>query len=534
MLILPLACAALACKNGDRKPSSSVAAAPVAEARWKAARTAELYFTTELEGYVGPCGCTSEPLGGIERLATLIGQSQAPRGLVDAGGLLFPTELDDLTRQQHLLKSHILARAYRQMGAIAMNVGSTDLLAGPEHLLALQQEGAVPFVSANVRPRDDGPEIARSFIRTLGGIRFGITGVALPEAVAQVSRQVSALEYTPALRSEVKILREGGAEVVVVLAHVGEAAALELAQLVPDVDVIVRTPGTPIERDPVPPKRVGAVLVVEAGSQGQRVGRLTFRFGPEAPPRPIPLDDGGAKAARRRALDGKKLAALKVQRAAWAESEAQAAAVAALDKKIAGLEAKLAAPVSASAGLSGPHVRADLLKVAQDLASDPTVEALLAGYYQKLQAMNLERGDVAKCAPDKGKPTFVGTKKCAECHEEAFEFWKQTKHAKAWETLEKDGKHYDLTCVGCHVVGFQQPGGFCRLVDVAGFEDVGCENCHGPGSAHADSEDPEDITLSAPESTCASTCHVPEHSDAFDYATYLKKITGTGHELSED
>ena len=122
---------------------------------------------------------------------------------------------------------------------------------------------------------------------------------------------------------------------------------------------------------------------------------------------------------------------------------------------------------------------------------------------------------------------------CAECHEEAFAFWKKTKHAEAWETLEKDGKHVDLTCVGCHVVGFQMPGGFCRLADVAGFEDVGCENCHGPGSTHVSSEDPDDIVLEAPASTCEQSCHVPEHSDGFEYRKYLEQVTGPGHELSE-
>lgn len=533
LLIPLLVSSAWACRNGDRKPAPAVANAAAEAPAWRPARTAELFFSTELDGYVEPCGCTSEPLGGLQRLATVVGRSEVPHGLIDAGNLLFPTEWDDLTRPQHLLKSHIVARAYRNMGALALNVAPADLMAGADHLLALQQEGAVPFVSANVRPRKHGPEIARSFIRTVGGVRFGITGVALPEAVAQVSRDVAVIEYAPALNSELEAMRKGGAEVVVVLAHLGEAAALELARLIPRIDVIVRAPGTPIERKPSPPKQVGPVLVVEAGSQGQHVGRLRFALGPDAPPHPIPLDDRGAKAARRRALDEKSLAAARVQREAWSKDPSQAEAVRALDDKIARLEAKLAAPVAEAAPPEGPHVRVDLLPLSVDIEGDDTVKALLAGYYQQLQKMNLEQGDVTKCAPKAGKPTFVGTAKCAQCHEEAFTFWQGTKHAKAWETLEEDGKQYDLTCVGCHVVGYQQAGGFCRIADVAGYEDVGCENCHGPGSAHVDSEDPDDITLAAPVTTCASSCHVPEHSDAFHYETYLDKITGPGHERSE-
>ena len=80
---------------------------------------------------------------------------------------------------------------------------------------------------------------------------------------------------------------------------------------------------------------------------------------------------------------------------------------------------------------------------------------------------------------------------------------------------------------------YQEPGGFCRLSDVGNLKDVGCENCHGPGSVHVEDEDPDSITLASTEKTCAGFCHVPEHSDKFEYTSYLKQITGEGHELSE-
>lgn len=537
VLILGLLAAPWSCRNGDPAASSAARgqAASKEAGAWAPTRTAELFFSTEVNGYVEPCGCTTEPLGGLQRLATLMAGSKVPHGLVDAGNLLFPQHLDALTREQHILKSHIMARAYRQIGALALNVAQADLQAGAPHLRALQQEGAVPFVSANVRPKGSaGPEIARSYVRTLGGIRFGITGVATPEAVAEVSDAVTVIEYAPSLRSEVQVLRKAGAEVVVVLANIGEAGALELARLLPEVDVIVRAPGTPIERDPSPPKQVGPVLVVEAGSQGQYIGRLRFSFGDSAPKRPLLLDDMGAKAKRRRALDEKALAAARVQREAMAANPAMANALKGLDAKIARLSKKLSAPLAASSAPHSPHVRAELLPVAADISHDPTVAKLLAGYYQKLRTMNLEAGDVSRCAPQEGKATFVGNAECAKCHEEAFAFWQESKHAQAWRTLEDDGKHFDLTCVGCHVVGFQKPGGFCRLKDVDGFKDVGCENCHGPGSTHVASEDPSDIVLEAPAKTCTQSCHVPEHSDGFNYETYVKKITGPGHELSAD
>lgn len=519
------------CRNGDRA-TPAVAAAAARSAVWEPARVAELFFTTEVDGYVEPCGCTTEPLGGIQRMAQLVARSEVPHGLVDAGNLLFPVQgLTDVTRPQHVLKSHVIARAFRQMGALAINVAEADLAEGAAHLRMLQQEGAVPLVSANVRPRTGGPEIARSFVRTLGGIKIGITGVATPELVARACPEVTVIEYVPSLRSEVKVLREAGAEVVVVLAHVGEAGAAELARMVPGVDIIIRAPGTPIEREPSAPKVLNEVLIVEAGSQGQRVGRIRLAFGPEAPPRPLRLDDAGAQARQRRVMAAKRADALKVQIAAMREDPAQAEAVKVLEGQVRRMVA--ATPEAAEAPPTQPHVRVDLLPLTADIPPAAPMKELLVGYYQQLQKMNLSRGDTAKCAPKSAEaPRFVGTAKCVECHEEAYAFWKQTKHAKAWATLQDDGKHFDLTCVGCHVVGYEQPGGFCRLQDVAGFEDVGCENCHGPGSVHIEDQDSDSIQLATTPSTCKTYCHVPEHSDAFDYDTYLEKITGPGHELS--
>ena len=42
------------------------------------------------------------------------------------------------------------------------------------------------------------------------------------------------------------------------------------------------------------------------------------------------------------------------------------------------------------------------------------------------------------------------------------------------------------------------------------------------------------ITLKSTVSTCTQLCHVPEHSDGFNYKTYLEDITGEGHERSSD
>lgn len=512
-------------------PAVGVAGALAAAAPAQAAdeRVAELYVSTGVVGYAEPCGCTTTPLGGIQRLATVLARGAPARALLDAGSLLFPTEpLTDTTREQHVLKARMLARVYRQLGAVALNVGPTDVKLGVGFLEELQREGAVPLVSTNLRPvGEGGPAIAQSLLREVGGIRVGVLGVARPEDFT--GGALAAIEYAPAVRAEQALLRKRGAEVVVVLAHVGDRGADELAREVPELDVIVRAPGTPIGQRPAPPRRVGSVIVLEAGSQGQHIGRLTLRFGRQTPPRPLVLDDAGAEAEARSALLAKKIRAYKTELAAWQADPTKAEAVASKQKQLTELERQLSAPPPATGAQPTPSVRFELVPLGVDVPSDPVATEILGAYYAALRALNLSKGDTSLCTPRPGEPTYVGTEACKACHLPAYEQWRTTKHGKAWATLESQDKHFDLTCIGCHTVGYQKPGGFCRLVDVGPLKDVGCENCHGAGSVHATTGDKAKIARGVTEATCTSGCHVPEHSDGFVYGAYLPRVLGPGH-----
>jgi hypothetical protein len=76
-----------------------------------------------------------------------------------------------------------------------------------------------------------------------------------------------------------------------------------------------------------------------------------------------------------------------------------------------------------------------------------------------------------------------------------------------------------------------KPGGYCKVKDVKPFENVQCENCHGPGSLHAQTGDKKKIQRTVPESTCRSCHHVPHipTEASFVYKDKLKIILGPGH-----
>jgi len=101
---------------------------------------------------------------------------------------------------------------------------------------------------------------------------------------------------------------------------------------------------------------------------------------------------------------------------------------------------------------------------------------------------------------------FVGSDACYDCHEEEFDIWKEGHegdggpHARATADLTDPGertwvkRNFDPECVSCHVTGWNPQNyypyetGYRDLKKDHVLHGNGCENCHGPGSAHVAAE----------------------------------------------
>src|SRR5262249_31401781 len=106
-----------------------------------------------------------------------------------------------------------------------------------------------------------------------------------------------------------------------------------------------------------------------------------------------------------------------------------------------------------------------------------------------------------------------------------------TQHALAYPTLSSQHKEFNLDCVGCHVTGYEKPGG-STVTHVADLENVQCEVCHGPGLRHA--QNPADKTAlpTLPARTLCAQCHHQPHVKAdWSVDESWKKIVGPGHQI---
>jgi hypothetical protein len=175
----------------------------------------------------------------------------------------------------------------------------------------------------------------------------------------------------------------------------------------------------------------------------------------------------------------------------------------------------------------------------------PAMKEMMVLYQAQLQALGLDGLEI-RPAPHPRKDIqgeFVGSEKCASCHEESYRIWKRSGHSRAWETLVKldPPRTFDPECISCHVTGwhptrhFPYLSGFLSEDRTPHLIDVGCESCHGPGGEHVAAEMGSDlerqrraaeamiVTKEQAESSEVHTCrncHDLDNSPDFDFPTY--------------
>ncbi|MFN7965168.1 MAG: multiheme c-type cytochrome [Acidobacteriota bacterium] len=157
------------------------------------------------------------------------------------------------------------------------------------------------------------------------------------------------------------------------------------------------------------------------------------------------------------------------------------------------------------------------------VATDDSMDRLVMRTLQAAQEADVKALLPPVGQSETGAVEFVGVGACTACHAPVIGQWTKSKHALAWKTLEQaeGGEPKQLQCFGCHSVGFGQPSGFRNARETPHLSSVGCESCHGPGSAHR--SNPEATYGKTTMSTCTA-CHTAETDPDFNYYEALRAI----------
>jgi hypothetical protein len=431
---------------------------------------------------------------------------------------------------QELWRAQTVADGLSAIGLAAATPGPGDLREGPDALMALADRSHFPLVvsgAAVARPQDTappGPVVRDHVVIEVGGHHVGIVGAN--EWVASDRVTVPA-DDAEALTAAVAAARAEGADVVIALIATSRRDARRYARSIAGLDVVVV--GGVGEDEAHPPSANGAI-VVGAGQQGQGIAVVELHGLAD---RGEWTDASTWSRTEERDRNVREATALRARIAEWEhDGTTSAEDIAAQRERLAGIERDIAT----AARVPDLHGRAFVARyepLPDTAPRDATVQALLDDYSRRVNEHNrVALADVLPPPVSEGQSAYVGTARCGECHAEELTWWGTTLHGHAYQTLVDVHKEYNLSCVGCHVTGYNRPGGstVAHVGEHGELQNVGCENCHGPGSLHAADPATGSIARDMHEDTCLR-CHTPEHSDRFVYDAYRRMMIAPGHGL---
>lgn len=493
-------------------------------------RTA-VVFTSSLQGYIEPCGCTSDPLGGLARIATVFKKFQKELKnqaiLIDTGDLVFENTqpLNPADRCTEEAKAMLIMSVLHGIGLAATVTGERDLSNGKAFYDSLLQQYPVsrPGIS------DQKPLIIQA-----GQNLIGIVDLSTPEV----------------LTSQINWLQEKGAKVIIAISQLNLSRSEAMAGLTKGLDIVLlgNSPG----EAPTLPRQVSTMgpWFISAGQQGQYLGVLEFsHLDKRLPQTALTIDTSVEEKRQRLEILEQRIQLLKQQIALTTAQDKLTFLTMRLERAQQE-ENEIKSERPAAPQSQEPSFTFRAIPIKRDITPDPSIQAQTQAYEKKIPELTKQCESTIECPSLKaGEPSFIGAESCKSCHAAAYNVWKaaivskkmkstsgqlelrQVGHSKAWATLLDVHKDQDRSCIGCHSIGFMQPGGYCKTNDVGMFKNVQCEACHGPGSLHAQTGKKEHIRGKVTEQVCRECHHVPHipTTNSFVFNEQVQLILGPGH-----
>lgn len=444
-----------------------------------------LVFTGSQQGYLEPCGCAGleNQKGGLSRRYTMLEQLRSERG--------WPTMAFDLGDQvrrfgrQAEMKLRYTVDALNQMQYEAVALGPGDLRMPTDNLLLAatdlgDDDGQSKLTCANIGLFGFDAAINSRWRRDeQAGLTVGVVAVVGESLLVEIQNEdIHTMPAAEAIEQLMPEVEAAGCDLLVLLTQSSLDESRALAEQFPQFQIVVSAGGG--DEPPREAERLAdGSMLIEIGHKGM-----------------------------------------------------YAAAVGVYDGE--------------------PRLRYQRVPLDARYNSAPAIHELLTSYQQEFESLGLDGLGIRPIAHPRsadGEPAgYTGAEACGRCHTRAYEKWRTTGHAHATETLTKldPPRQFDPECLSCHVTGWNPQqyvpyeGGFLGLEATPALVSNGCENCHGPGQAHAEAEsvpraerDPAlqeklrqamRLTKATAQEQACVRCHDLDNSPAFDFQTYWPKV----------
>ncbi len=464
-------------------------------------------------------------MGGLSKKAKQFeltaAESKLPHIILDGGALLFKgLRLTHGQEQDEMLTARAIVKAYNLMGYQAVGVSKYDLTAGLDFLRQISGQSKFSWLSANlVSKRDRRPVFKSEILLTVNNLKIGVTALTGPTAGQQLKDQALLLPWQDSLPAVIKDLKSKS-DMIILLSSLPSPANKEIARRYRNINILIQAAqgGTNIY-----PQPIVNTLICQTTRQGKTIGIMDInwqksqRWG---------IDRAGLLRKDLNSLDR-----LDWRLAKYNEPEKELKNFPAklqIWRRLQGRRNKIQAEIN--------RLRADIkdrrqnnppstfknhfIAMETSLPDDPRISRIVRSLNKEINRLGQIKAGKIKTATEN---KYIGWRRCGECHKAELESWQRTRHARAYETLVKKNRQYNLDCLFCHVTGIDRRHKAAALGVSADLREVGCESCHGPGRAHAARPEKNKMRQQPTEKICLN-CHTPAHDSSFNYDTYIKQV----------
>lgn len=225
-------------------------------------------------------------VGGISRIAHLIKSSKKnnPRVFaVDAGDIFQGTPYFEY------YKGASEVECLNKAGYDIYTIGNHEFDEGSKNLGEKLKAAKFDVISANLDPSADAnlsQVVKASVVKTIDGEKIGFIGMITPVLnemaphLAGVKVKATGANWMDPLKAEIDNLKKQGVNKIVVVSHCGLELEKQMAESLPDVDVVVGGHSHTRLDKPVIVKRADGsnCYVVQTGCYGRALGRLDLAF----------------------------------------------------------------------------------------------------------------------------------------------------------------------------------------------------------------------------------------------------------------
>ena len=251
-----------------------------------------IVYTNDMHGHMLPSkdfAMQGEPkpmLGGMAVLSAYLKEVRAEARQKGFDVFLFDSgDIFHGTPEGNVHKGRSMVKAMNALKYQAAALGNHEFAFGLNGLKKITAESRFPFLACNLfytAIKKQSRFWRDELILKSGDLKIGVTGVITPKTkYINFYKNIKDLEFTDpydSVAERIESLKKQGADIIIVLSHLGLKKDKKLASRVSGIDVIIGGHSHNIV-DPV--LLVGKTLICQAGSHSQRVGRLDLWLDPE-------------------------------------------------------------------------------------------------------------------------------------------------------------------------------------------------------------------------------------------------------------